>query len=258
MAGYGGGVMTGSVILVGAGPGDPELLTLAAVRALQSADVILHDDLVSAEVLAFAKTEARKMLVGKRGGRPSASQRDIEALMVGLARQGKVVARLKGGDPMLFGRADEEIAACTVAGIPVRVIPGITAMGAAAAAIGRSLTGRGTARKVEILTGHDQTGTLPEAATPAQTTRVVYMPKASAAAHADQMIAEGWSPATPMAFVISASRPDQRIVSGSLSQAGDLARQCGSEPALMLVGAIARDLANRDAGAAQDLLTQIA
>jgi uroporphyrin-III C-methyltransferase / precorrin-2 dehydrogenase / sirohydrochlorin ferrochelatase len=235
--------MTGSVILVGAGPGDPDLLTLGAVRALQSADVILHDDLVSAEVLAFARAEARKLLVGKRGGRPSASQRQIEALMVGLARRGKVVARLKGGDPMLFGRADEEIAACRAAGVPVRVIPGVSAMSAAAAALGRSLTGRGTARKVEILTGHDQTGALPAAATPDQTTRAVYMPKASAAAHADQMIAEGWSPSTPVAFVVGASRPDQRIVGGRLADAGALVEACGPEPALMLVGALASDVA---------------
>jgi uroporphyrin-III C-methyltransferase / precorrin-2 dehydrogenase / sirohydrochlorin ferrochelatase len=234
--------VSGSVVLVGAGPGDPDLLTLAAVRALQDADVILHDDLVSDAVLAFARNEARKFLVGKRGGRPSASQREIEALMVGLARQGKKVARLKGGDPMLFGRADEEIAACRAAGVPVTVIPGITAMSAAAAAIGRSLTGRGTARKVEIVTGHDRTGALPDEAGPELTTRVVYMPKGSAGEHAALLLSEGWAPETPVAFVVAASRPEQRVVAGALVDAAILAQACGDEPALLLVGALAKEL----------------
>ena len=131
--GLGTAVENGSVTLVGAGPGDPELLTLRAVRALQSADVILFDDLVSREVLDFARREARKMLVGKTGFEPSCKQEDINALMVGLARQGKRVVRLKGGDPLIFGRAAEEIAACEEANIAVDVVPGITAAQGAAA-----------------------------------------------------------------------------------------------------------------------------
>ena len=119
--------------LVGAGPGDPELLTLRAVRALQSADVILFDDLVSRDVLDFARREAKKMLVGKTGYGPSCKQDEINALMVGLAKQGKRVVRLKGGDPMIFGRAGEEIDACRAAGIAVEVVPGITAAQGAAA-----------------------------------------------------------------------------------------------------------------------------
>ena len=118
-------VEQGSVTLVGAGPGDPELLTLRAVRALQSADVILFDDLVSPEVLDFARREAKKMLVGKTGHGPSCKQDEINALMVGLAKSGRRVVRLKGGDPMIFGRAGEEIAACRKAGIAVEAIPGI-------------------------------------------------------------------------------------------------------------------------------------
>ena len=121
------GARQGSVTLVGAGPGDPELLTLRAVRALQSADVILFDDLVSPEVLDFARREAKKMLVGKTGHGPSCKQYEINALMVGLAKAGRRVVRLKGGDPMIFGRAGEEIAACRNAGIAVEMVPGITA-----------------------------------------------------------------------------------------------------------------------------------
>ena len=122
----------GSVILVGAGPGDPELLTLRAVRALQSADVILFDDLVAPDILDFARREAKKMLVGKTGHAPSCKQDDINALMISLAKAGRRVVRLKGGDPMIFGRADEEISACRAAGIAVEVVPGITtAQGAA-------------------------------------------------------------------------------------------------------------------------------
>ncbi len=134
--GLGTAVENGSVTLVGAGPGDPELLTLRAVRALQSADVILFDDLVSRDVLDFARREARKLLVGKTGFGPSCKQDDINALMVGLAKQGKRVVRLKGGDPLIFGRAAEEIAACRAANIAVDVVPGITAAQGAAAKLG--------------------------------------------------------------------------------------------------------------------------
>ncbi len=126
----------GRVILVGAGPGDADLLTLKAVRALQSADVILFDDLVSADVLELARREAKRMMVGKRGGRESCRQEDINDLMVSLARQGKRVVRLKAGDPMVFGRAGEEIARLQAAGIPVEVVPGISAGIALAAALG--------------------------------------------------------------------------------------------------------------------------
>jgi uroporphyrin-III C-methyltransferase / precorrin-2 dehydrogenase / sirohydrochlorin ferrochelatase len=156
-----GAAETGSVILVGAGPGDPELLTLRAVRALQSADVILFDHLVSAEILDFARREAKKMLVGKTGHAPSCRQDDINALMVSLAKAGRRVVRLKGGDPMIFGRADEEIAACRAAGIAVDVVPGVTAAQAAASRLKVSLTRRGEARRVQYITGHGRDGELP-------------------------------------------------------------------------------------------------
>ena len=152
--GLGAAVENGSVTLVGAGPGDPELLTLRAVRALQSADVILFDDLVSRDVLDFARREARKMLVGKTGFGPSCKQDDINALMVSLAKQGKRVVRLKGGDPLIFGRAAEEIAACKAANIAVEVVPGITAAQGAAAKLGLPLTDRKHARRLQYVTGH--------------------------------------------------------------------------------------------------------
>src|SRR3954471_20284449 len=138
----GAAVEHGSVTLVGAGPGDPELLTLRAVRALQSADVILIDDLVAPGILDFARREAKKMLVGKTGFAPSCKQEEINALMVSLAKSGKRVVRLKGGDPMIFGRAGEEVAACRAAGIAVEVVPGISAAQGAASRLGLSLTHR--------------------------------------------------------------------------------------------------------------------
>src|SRR6202140_5423550 len=151
----------GAVVLVGAGPGNPELLTLRAVRALQSADVILFDDLVATDILDFARREAKKMLVGKTGHRASCRQDDINALMISLARAGRRVVRLKGGDPMIFGRADEEIAACRAAGIAVEVVPGITTAQGVASRLLVSLTRRGQARRVQYITGHGHDGKLP-------------------------------------------------------------------------------------------------
>src|SRR6185295_6062475 len=145
---------SGQVTLVGAGPGDPEYLTLKAVRALQSADVILFDDLVADNVLELARREAKRMMVGKRGGRVSCRQEDINALMIKLARQGKRVVRLKSGDPMIFGRAGEEIAELSAAGISVEVVPGITSALALAARLGVSLTHRDLAHSVRFVTGH--------------------------------------------------------------------------------------------------------
>src|SRR5215216_894015 len=178
----GAAVEQGSVTLVGAGPGDPELLTLRAVRALQSADVILIDDLVAPQVLDFARREAKKMMVGKAGHGPACKQSEINELMVKLATSGKRVVRLKGGDPMIFGRAGEEIAACRAAGIPVEVVPGISAAQGAASRLLVSLTHRAEARRVQYVTGHDRDGKLPAdidwraLADPAATT-IVYMPK---------------------------------------------------------------------------------
>jgi uroporphyrin-III C-methyltransferase/precorrin-2 dehydrogenase/sirohydrochlorin ferrochelatase len=153
-------VDAGSVTLVGAGPGDPELLTLRAVRALQGADAILYDDLVSPEILEFARREARKILVGKTGYAQSCKRDEISALMVKLAKAGRRVVRLKVGDPLILGRASEEIEACRAAGIAVDVVPGITAAQGSAARLGILLTDRGRASRLQQVTGHSRGGGL--------------------------------------------------------------------------------------------------
>jgi uroporphyrin-III C-methyltransferase/precorrin-2 dehydrogenase/sirohydrochlorin ferrochelatase len=212
----------GRVVLVGAGPGDAELLTLKAVRTMQSADVILFDDLVSADVLELARREAKRMMVGKRGGRESCRQEDINALMVQLARQGKTVVRLKAGDPMVFGRAGEEIAQLQREGIPVDVVPGISAGIALASALGVSLTHRDVAHSLRFVTGHAKSGDLADdldwrgLADP-ETTLIVYMGGRTAAAIAGRLIAEGLSPATPVVLGYSVGRPDQRLIGRRLA-----------------------------------------
>ena len=237
----GAGAEAGSVTLVGAGPGDPELLTLRAVRALQSADVILFDDLVSAEILDFARREAKKMLVGKTGYGPSCRQDDINALMVNLAKSGKRVVRLKGGDPMIFGRAGEEIASCRAAGISVEVVPGITAAQGAAAKLTLPLTHRGEARRVQYVTGHTKDGGLPDfdwrsLADPATTT-AIYMPSRTLAAMVDKAIAQGLDPDTPAIAVASATRPDQTVIADRVADLpGRLTRATLRGPILVLIG----------------------
>jgi uroporphyrin-III C-methyltransferase/precorrin-2 dehydrogenase/sirohydrochlorin ferrochelatase len=215
-------VERGSVTLVGAGPGDPELLTLRAVRALQSADVILFDDLVAREVLDFARREARKMLVGKSGHGPSCKQSEINALTLQLAQAGKRVVRLKGGDPMIFGRAAEEIADCRAEGIPVEVVPGITAAQGAAARLGVSLTHRATARRLQYVTGHGADGKLPDdihwpsIADPSATT-IVYMPKKTMREFVGAAIAAGLDPSTPAVAVTDATRPGESAVAATVA-----------------------------------------
>ena len=222
----------GSVTLVGAGPGDPELLTLRAVRALQSADVILFDDLVSTDVLDFARREAKKMLVGKTGHAPSCRQDDINALMVSLAKGGRAVVRLKGGDPMIFGRADEEIAACRAAGIAVEVVPGITTAQGAAGRLLVSLTRRGTARRVQYITGHSRGGSLPgdidwkSVADPSVTT-VVYMATKTLPDLVNAGLKAGLDATTPAIAVISATRAGERVVAANIA---DLPERLAAEP----------------------------
>jgi uroporphyrin-III C-methyltransferase/precorrin-2 dehydrogenase/sirohydrochlorin ferrochelatase len=232
----------GSVILVGAGPGDPELLTLRALRALQAADVILFDDLVSRDILDFARREAKKMLVGKTGHAPSCRQDDINALMVGLARRGKRVVRLKGGDPMIFGRAEEEIAACRNANVAVEVIPGITAAQGAAARLGLSLTERRTARRVQYVTGHDRNGQLPAdidwtALTDPAATTVVYMPGRTLRELADRAMAHGLPSDTPALAVARATRPDQQVIADTIAKLPQrLADEPLDGPLLVMIG----------------------
>jgi uroporphyrin-III C-methyltransferase/precorrin-2 dehydrogenase/sirohydrochlorin ferrochelatase len=242
--GLGVAAENGSVTLVGAGPGDPELLTLRAVRALQSADVILFDDLVSRDVLDFARREARKMLVGKTGFGPSCKQDDINALMVGLAKQGKRVVRLKGGDPLIFGRAAEEIAACKAANIAVDVVPGITAVQGAAAKLGLPLTDRHHARRLQYITGHAHSGKLPDdidwraLADPATTT-AIYMPTKTLAALVARAVEQGLDPQTPAIAIARATRPDQMVIASPISALPErIAQVALPGPVLVMLGSI--------------------
>jgi uroporphyrin-III C-methyltransferase/precorrin-2 dehydrogenase/sirohydrochlorin ferrochelatase len=247
----------GSVVLVGAGPGDPELLTLRAVRALQSADVILFDHLVSAEILDFARREAKKMLVGKTGHAPSCRQDDINALMISLARAGRRVVRLKGGDPMIFGRADEEIAACRVAGIAVDVVPGVTAAQAAASRLKISLTRRAEARRVQYITGHGRDGKLPDdidwtsLADPAVTT-IVYMPTKTLPELVAKALEAGLDPATPAIAVERATRTDERAIASSIAGLpARLAVEALPGPVVVMIGRVFGEYAENNARATE-------
>ena len=259
VAGAAGG---GRVTLVGAGPGDAELLTLKAVRAMQAADVILFDDLVSADVLELARREARRMLVGKRGGRESCRQEEINDLMARLARAGKHVVRLKSGDPFIFGRAGEEIARLEAAGIPVDIVPGITAAVAMASALRVSLTHRDHAHSLRFVTGHSRKGGLPSdidwtgIADP-KTTAIFYMGGRTAPAIADRLIAEGLSPLTPAVLAMSLTRPEERHWAGTLGQlqAGMASRDTDG-PVLIGIGAVF-STACRAAGDAAHTVAQV-
>src|SRR5215470_8340005 len=242
----------GSVTLVGAGPGDPELLTLRAVRALQSADIILVDDLVAPDILDFARREAKKMLVGKTGHGPSCKQEEINALMVTLARAGKRVVRLKGGDPMIFGRATEEIAACRAAGIPVEVVPGISAAQGAASRLGISLTHRECARRLQYVTGHGSDGRLPAdvdwaALADPMATTVVYMPTRTLAALARQAAAHGLDPATPAVAMINATRANETVIPATIADLPQhLAAAAVAGPAVVMIGRVFARAARAD------------
>lgn len=207
----------GRVILVGAGPGEAELLTLKAVRALQSADVILFDDLVSPEVLELARREARRMMVGKRGGRRSCRQEDINDLMISLAKAGKRVVRLKAGDPMVFGRAGEEIDRLAAENVPVEVVPGISAGIALAAALGVSLTHRDLSHSLRFVTGHAKSGELDEGLdwrglADADSTLIVYMGGRTAPRLAARLMTEGLDRHTPVVLGYAIGQAGQRLV----------------------------------------------
>ncbi len=237
----------GSVTLVGAGPGDPELLTLRAVRALQSADVILFDQLVSPGVLDFARREAKRMLVGKAGYGPACKQDEINRLMITLARAGKRVVRLKGGDPMIFGRGGEELAACRAAGLEVEVVPGITAAQGAASRLGVSLTHRSAARRLQYVTGHGSDGKLPRdidwnsIADPTATT-VVYMPARTLAELARIGIANGLDPATPAVAIVKATRPGEAVVSAAIRDLPARLAELPPGPVLVMIGRVFADV----------------
>jgi len=213
----------GRVTLVGAGPGDAEYLTLKAVRALQSADVILFDDLVSAEVLELARREAKRILVGKRGKRESCRQEDINAMMVTLAKQGKHVVRLKSGDPMIFGRAGEEISRLESENIPVSVVPGISTAFALAASLGLSLTHRDCAQSVRFVTGHARNGELPgnldwQALADPSTTHVYYMARRTLPAIVSNLEGQGLGLDTPVVLATDVARAEQKVWQGTLGE----------------------------------------
>jgi uroporphyrin-III C-methyltransferase / precorrin-2 dehydrogenase / sirohydrochlorin ferrochelatase len=232
----------GRVTLVGAGPGDPELLTLKALKVLQAADVILYDDLVSPEVLELARREATRICVGKRGHRASCKQSDIIELMLQEARLGRHVVRLKCGDPMIFGRAGEEIDACQEAGMDVSVVSGISTAQAASASLKRSLTHRDHARRVQYVTAHDKKGKLPsdlnwQAMADIAASTVLYMPRKTLNEFAKNAIQAGLPKSTPAVAVISASQKSEMHINGTIGNlAGKLALLPQEEPAIILIG----------------------
>lgn len=228
----------GRVYLVGAGPGDPELLTLKAVRLLATADVVLHDDLVPAAVLAYAE-RALAINVGKRCGRKNISQEQIDAMMVDYARRGMAVIRLKSGDPLVFGRAGEEMDALRRAGIPFEVVPGITAAFAAAAAVQRPLTDRRNASSISFSSGHHAPGSKLEPASLAGATRAIYMPGRDLRGVAAQLRSEGLAADLPCVIVARAAQPGQEIVRTTLARLDSA--MVGAAPSILLVGEALRD-----------------
>jgi uroporphyrin-III C-methyltransferase / precorrin-2 dehydrogenase / sirohydrochlorin ferrochelatase len=236
------GQTKGEVVLVGGGPGDAELLTLKAVRALQSADAILFDDLVSPAVLELARREAQRINVGKRGHGPSVGQADISALLVELGLAGKKVVRLKGGDPAVFGRTNEEIAAARAAGIACTIVPGVTAALAAAASLGVSLSERDRARRIQFVTAHAADGSLPErldwaALVDPGATTAVYMGVKTLPALAQRLLAEGLDPTTPAVMIENASLSEERRFFASLADMpATIAAAAPTGPCLLLYG----------------------
>jgi uroporphyrin-III C-methyltransferase len=235
------------VTLVGAGPGDPELLTLKAAKALGAARVVLYDHLVGDEVLDLVPQHAHRIYVGKRAGHHALSQTAIIELMLRLARSGKPVLRLKGGDPYIFGRGGEEAQALAEAGVPFEVIPGISAAQGAAASAGMPLTHRDHARSVVFATGHlrgegDARAVdldWPMLARPRQTV-VIYMGVGTLPIICEQLIRHGLPPATPAAVVERATRPDERTIDGTVESLPALALVHGvTAPALIMIGGVA-------------------
>ena len=232
-----------SVVLVGAGPGDPDLLTLAGLRALQDADVILHDRLVSDEVLALARRDADRIPVGKEAGAHSVAQAHINELMIEHARAGRRVVRLKGGDPFIFGRGGEELEALRAAGIACEVVPGITAALGCAAYAGIPLTHRDHAQSVRLVTAHcgDSVDTIdwPSLAKERQTL-VFYMGAGRLAVIREKLVEHGCSADTPVAIVENGSRADQRVTIATLAELADVAARGEiRSPALAIVGGVA-------------------
>jgi len=239
-----GRAVSGKVWLVGAGPGDPELLTIKAARVLGGADVLVHDRLVSQDILDLAPPSARRLYVGKRKSSHSLPQEDVNDLLVALALEGFQVVRLKGGDPFLFGRGGEELLACRAAGVDCEVVPGISAAVAASASVGAPLTHRGLAQAVTFVTGHasiaaDGAAKEPDldwaALAKANHTVAVYMGLSTAPMIAARLILAGRSGATPVVVVENASRAEERRVLTTLAGLPEAVRELDDFHALSLV-----------------------
>jgi len=241
--------MTGRVYLIGAGPGAPDLLTLRAADILRRADVVFHDSLVHPETLALA-VRAEKTAVGKRSGRRSTAQQFINKRLIDAAHRHAVVVRLKGGDPTLFGRAQEEIDALRRAGVDFEIVPGVTAATAAAAELGVSLTRRGLSRHVVFVTpraAEGERGNDWAASVLAADTAVLYMGAGLAQAISTELLRRGKPADTPVALVASASLPERRVLFGALANLPELAQKTGRGPTIVLFGEVLKDaLARRD------------
>lgn len=253
----------GTVWLVGAGPGDPELLTRKAERLIGSASVVFYDALVGPGVLELVAPGARKVHVGKRSGRHSKDQGSIDSLIVAAALAGERVVRLKGGDPAIFGRATEELSACRAAGVPVRICPGVTAASASAASLGSSLTLRGLARKLTFVTAHTKAGQALDldwaSLADPEATLAVYMGKAAAEHVSRQLIAAGLPADMPVALVENASLPEERQFHSRLDLLPLVARTAlGDGPAVFLIGrAMQRPLPHPDIHTAEQLAMEV-
>jgi len=252
------GLPSGSVWLVGAGPGDPDLLTVKALKVLRTADVVVHDGLVSDEILALAPSAARKISVAKRKSRHSYSQDEINRMLVAFALEGLKVVRLKGGDPFIFGRGGEELEACREAGVACEIVPGVTAALAAGASAGAPLTHRGAAQAVTFVTGHASNGAEPdldwESLAKANQTVVIYMGLSQAAPIAARLMGAGRDGATPALIVENASRADERRITTTLNGLAEAAAGL-SGPALLIVG---EAMALAQAGSAATVETLLA
>lgn len=247
----------GHVWLVGAGPGDPSLLTLEAVAALSQAEVVVHDALVDVRVLDLAPASAERLFAGKRGGKPSTAQADISAQLVTLARQCRRVVRLKGGDPFMFGRGGEEVLALAEAGVPFRVLPGLTSGLAALTAAAMPATMRGVNQAVVLVTGHGaDTAGAPDWARLAQLGEplVLYMAMTNLMAIGQALMNGGLAPQTPAAVIAAVATPQQHVLVSTLA---DIARAAGEArigaPAIVVIGDIVSTRARLAAAAKQDL-----
>lgn len=232
----------GTIWLVGAGPGDPELLTRKAERLIHAASVVFYDALVGPGVLELVPQGTRLVAVGKRSGRHSKDQKSIDMLIVEAALAGERVIRLKGGDPAIFARATEELEACRIAGVPVQICPGITAASAAAADLGTSLTLRGLARKLIFVTAHARAGEALDldwaALADPEATLAIYMGKAAASQVAQSLMENGLSGNTPVAIVENASLPNRAVFRSRLDLMGLATKTAiGDGPAILLIGA---------------------